>query len=188
MERAAALHAAFLEDTLATCGRAGFDVTLWSAGAPDDPDLLAHARGLPTRAQGEGDLGARMSRTLAHEIARSGAGLVVGSDAPTLPASYLELARDALRGRDAVVGPAADGGYWLVGASRRVPPIFEQIRWSTRHVLDDTRAAARAAGIDLALLPPWYDVDDAADLALLHAHLSVAPRAAPATARCLGLF
>ena len=188
MERAAALYAAFLEDTLATCERSGFDVTVWSAGASDDPDLVPHARGWPTRPQGAGDLGARMARTLATQIAQSGHGLIVGSDAPTLPARYLELAREALDSHDAVVGPAADRGYWLVGAARTVPPMFEGIRWSTPHVLDDTLAAAKGGHVRLALLPPWYDIDDETGLALLRAHLSVAPRAAPATARCLGLF
>lgn len=188
MDRAAALYAAFIEDTLATCARAGLEVSVWSAGAADDPDLIAHAAGRPLRAQGPGDLGARMARTLAALIESSGRGLVVGTDAPTLPPRYLELAREALHTHDAVLGPAADRGYWLVGARAQVPPIFEQIRWSTAHVLTDTLAAATAARTTLALLPPWYDVDTEADLALLRAHVSVAPKAAPATTRCLGLF
>ena len=73
-------------------------------------------------------------------------------------------------------------GYYLVGAAGQVPPIFDDIRFSTRHAFEDTRAAAGQQGVRTELLPPWYDVDTPRDLALLAVHLKVDPGAAPATA------
>lgn len=184
---AAELYAAFLRDTVARCtGADGLDPELWIAGDPDGSTLADLAGPLPRRRQRGGDLGARMAHALGRMIERAGRGVVVGSDAPTLPAVYLGLAREALdRGAEAVVGPSADGGYYLVGARDRVPPLFEGIRWSSPHTLHDTLGRARAAGARLAMLPPWYDVDTPADLRLLRAHLAVSPRAAPHTVQHL---
>jgi len=188
-EGAAHLYSAFLRDTLRTCRRVtSVDLTVWAADDPDDPllvDLIGPAT--PCRRQAEGDLGRRMGAALAAGIARSGACIVVGSDVPTLPASQIASAADALARADVVLGPAADGGYYLVGARAEVPRIFDGVRWSTRHTLADTRAAARREGLRVVETSPWYDVDTPRDLSLLRAHLALVPAAAPATARALGV-
>lgn len=186
--RAAALYRAFLADVLATCSRGPFDVTLWVAGDPEHPALLEvpGARSTLRVAQPAGDLGARMASALGEAIARSGAGLVVGSDAPDLPASLLNDAHGSLAGSDLVLGPAADGGYYLIGARGRVPPVFAGVEWSTSRVLDQTCALAAAAGLRVHRLRPWHDVDIASDLGPLRARLALDPSAAPATARALG--
>ena len=62
-----------------------------------------------------------------------------------------------------VLGPALDGGYYLIGCGRRLPPVFEGVRWSTNHVLADTVARLADPSWRLALLPPWYDVDTPED-------------------------
>ena len=94
---------------------------------------------------------------------------LVNADSPTLPTSLLLEAIDALRapGDRVVLGPAIDGGYYLIGLKQAHAHLFEDIAWSTEHVFRQT--VERAAGIGLAVvtLPPWYDVDDAATLGWL---------------------
>ena len=102
--------------------------------------------------------------------------LFVGSDSPTLPIQYVELALDLLESRDVVIGPSVDGGYYLIGFSRHgaslsIPAIFEGITWSTDVVFRQTLEKIQAANARLGLLPPWYDVDTPAELQLLREHL-----------------
>ncbi|HEU0079716.1 MAG TPA: TIGR04282 family arsenosugar biosynthesis glycosyltransferase [Longimicrobiaceae bacterium] len=115
--------------------------------------------------QAEGDLGERMRSAFEAAFA---AGfrrvVVVGSDLPELTAALLRRALDLLDGHDAVLGPARDGGYWLLGLRRPVPEAFAGIAWSTAGVLDRTVARLRAEGIEPALLEPLGDVAEAADL------------------------
>lgn len=192
-ERAAALYAAFLRDVLGTCLSApGFETTLWVAGDPAHATLaaLAAAPRVPFRAQPALELGARMARALEDGVASHGACVVVGTDVPTLPGRLLHDAHRALEDAsvDVVLGPSADGGFYLVGVRREVPPLFEGARYGTRHALTDTVAFARRAHARVRLLSPWYDVDTPRDLGLLRAHLATSPRAAPNTARALGLY
>jgi hypothetical protein len=117
---------------------------------------------LPRIGQGGGDLGARMAHVLAQ--AMPGPVLVVGSDIPGITAGRIGAAFRALRGADAVIGPAADGGYWLVGLRRGPPPfgLFHDVRWSGPHARADTIANMRALGLHMALADTLSDVDDAA--------------------------
>ena len=103
-----------------------------------------------------------MSRFLAH--------LQVGSDSPTLPAKYVTQAFEALETEPAVLGETDDGGYYLVGLSAPAPELFTDIHWSTSRVYAETMASAEAAGITVARLPAWYDVDTAADVARWMGH------------------
>ena len=103
--------------------------------------------------------------------------LLVGSDSPTLPMSYILKASTRLDSRDVVIGPSTDGGYYLIGFSATniamtVPFIFEEIAWSTAEVFQQTVARIQSRKVSFGLLPPWYDIDTAEDLAFLHAHLS----------------
>ena len=90
--------------------------------------------------QGGGDLGVRMRRALA--ACPPGPVVLVGGDIPALAAGHVAAAFRQLGGYDLVFGPAEDGGFWLVGARspRHLPPIFERVRWSSPHALDDTLA------------------------------------------------
>lgn len=105
--------------------------------------------------------------------------LVVNADSPTLPARLVEQAVAALRapGDRAVFGPASDGGYYLVGLKRAHARLFEDIAWSTPTVLARSRDRAAEIGLPVALLPMWYDVDDAETLAMLEAELAGTPPA-----------
>jgi rSAM/selenodomain-associated transferase 1 len=140
--------------------------------------------------QGEGDLGARMNRALLRAFAAGrAAAAIIGADAPTLPRAFVEEAFEALSGdADAVIVPADDGGYVLVGAKRPVPALFEGVPWGTPRVVATTRRIAREAGLKLAETASWPDVDVAADLPRLAADLAADPQRAPATlAFMLGL-
>ncbi len=121
---------------------------------------------VPRFAQGPGDLGQRMAR--AFRDAPPGPAVIVGADAPGLRARHLRGAFRALAGADAVFGPAEDGGYWLVGLNRRraSPDLFNKVRWSTKHALEDTLKTLPAS-FDVARLETLRDVDEAADLAAL---------------------
>lgn len=135
------------------------------------PDRFAHASRfwpgrIPRIPQGPGDLGGRMGRV----IASLGAGpvVIVGSDIPGITARHIECAFTVLDRHEAVFGPAADGGYWLIGLARRrikpaalAPRLFKGVRWSSPHALADTRANL-PKGAEGPALATLEDVDDAA--------------------------
>jgi uncharacterized protein len=115
--------------------------------------------------QADGDLGERMR--LAFEAAFA-AGFrrvaIIGSDLPDLSSEILRSAFALLDTHAAVLGPARDGGYYLLGMREMIPGIFDGVPWSTPAVLDATRARLRAAGASVAMLETLADVDEAADL------------------------
>ena len=103
--------------------------------------------------------------------------LIVGSDSPTLPILYVSEAVKLLEARDIVIGPSVDGGYYLIGFAVEtlaiaVPLVFSEIAWSTAEAFQQTVARIRLAKATFGLLPPWYDIDTAEDLAFLHAHIT----------------
>jgi uncharacterized protein len=119
-----------------------------------------------------------LHRAIQEVLARGHAGAVVlNSDSPTLPTSLLIETAYVLAqpGDCAVLGPANDGGYYLLGLKRAHARLFEGIAWSSSRVAGETMARARDVGLNLYELPPWYDVDDIDALRTLHAHLSGGP-------------
>ncbi len=128
--------------------------------------------------QGEGDLGQRLDAFFAQQFERGARAVaVVGTDSPTLPMAYVEQAFTALESADVVLGPSTDGGYYLIGCRARHPPLFENVAWSSSRVLADTINALSDPQWILSLLPPWYDVDEAADWDMLCGHLVALRRA-----------
>jgi rSAM/selenodomain-associated transferase 1 len=128
--------------------------------------------------QGEGDLGQRLAAFVdRHLEAGARAVVVVGTDSPTLPVEYIEHAFTELENADVVLGPATDGGYYLIGCGPQHPPLFENISWSSARVLADTIAALTDPRWRLSLLPPWYDVDTPDDWTMLCGHLAALRRA-----------
>jgi rSAM/selenodomain-associated transferase 1 len=135
-------------------------------------------------AQREGNFGARLLGA-AEDILACGFGSVclIDGDSPTVPrAAYEQAVRELARpelgrpelGRPrerVVIGPAADGGYYLIGMKRAHAALFEGIAWSTDAVYAQTCERARAAGLQVVELPLWYDVDDRASLEMLQAEL-----------------
>lgn len=142
-------------------GRAGrqrylFVTPRTAPGAPIWP------RGWIPRAQIDGDLGTRMHHALS--TAGSGPTVLVGSDIPDIQTRHIDAAFRALGHADIVLGPAADGGYWLIGMRRRrAPPRFGPIRWSTPDTLADT-IAGFPKGTKVAYLEVLRDVDEIDDL------------------------
>jgi rSAM/selenodomain-associated transferase 1 len=138
----------------------------WSTALAVMPDGATHGRvwprGVPLMAQGGGNLGRRMQRLL--DRAPAGPAVIVGTDVPDIARGHIAAAFGLLGRHDAVLGPAADGGYWLIGMRRRprVLRAFAGVRWSSPHALGDTLANLR--GHSVALLPTLRDVDTAADL------------------------
>jgi hypothetical protein len=111
--------------------------------------------------------------------------VAISSDGPTLPVARLEQARARLEDHDVVVGPADDGGYYLIGLRQPQPGLFHGVSWSTDRVAAQTRERAAALGLTVAELPPWYDVDTPADLARLQAELTSLPAAVAQGTRTL---
>jgi hypothetical protein len=130
------------------------------------------------RPQIDGDLGRRMSDFVLAQM-RTGREriIILGADCPTLPRFFVEQAFAELANADVILGPAMDGGYYLLGCARRLPPVFEGITWSSRTVLAETIARLGDPTWKVALLPPWYDVDTLDDWHLLRGHVSALRRA-----------
>ncbi len=182
---AAALYESFLADTLDLVRRIpGVDhlVAYLPAEAQAYFRALAPDFGLVSQ-EGVG-LGERLDNALAGCLRRGYArAVIMNSDGPTLPPAYLVQAFAALRdGAEVVLGPSDDGGYYLIGVRQPVPRLLREVRMSTPTVLADTLALAAQEGLRVALLPRWYDIDEAADLARLARELAEsAPDVAPHT-------
>jgi rSAM/selenodomain-associated transferase 1 len=132
-------------------------VTRIIAATPDHHAKF-HAPGWTRLPQGRGDLGARMQRAIARFPRRPV--VLIGSDIPGITQADLRAALHVLRGHHAVFGPAADGGYWLIGQSARRPATpFANTRWSSAHALADTSRNFPRRRIKL--LRPLADIDDA---------------------------
>ena len=183
-EQAAAMNVCFLRDTtenlasVAAGGRAAGmisytplgDESLFNGLVPDAFSLILQ--------RGDG-FGERLLAAVEDVLACGfGSVCLIDSDSPTVPVEAFaqaveELAKDGDR---IVLGPTADGGYYLIGMKRAHAVVFERITWSTGTVYAETCARARAAGIAVVELPLWYDVDDGASFNLLKAELLAGAR------------
>jgi len=137
------------------------------AVSPDGEGLTSRVwpEGVSRTPQGRGNLGDRMARQMR---AISGDVVVIGADIPGITPARIMQAFHALGTRDAVIGPAPDGGYWLVGTSGRKaqsPTLMKNVRWSTRYAMEDTIASMD--GLSIAQIDTLRDADTAADLAAL---------------------
>lgn len=146
--------------------------------------------GFALQPQEPGDLGARMRSFLAGEFAEGAERVVlIGSDTPLLEPSAVVSAFLCLEGRDVVIGPSTDGGYYLIGCRGEAPPIFDGVAWGTTGVLAQTVDRLDETGLTLAVLPPCSDVDTPDDWRALAGHLRALRRAgvAPGLPRVEGL-
>jgi hypothetical protein len=168
-EQAARFYAALLADvldaTLAACRALDLEPVL-AVHPPEAAARVPAPPGFRREPQHGADLAARMEHALAREFAARRPVLLRGSDSPTLDAATLAAALEALGASDLVLCPDRDGGYNLVGLARPAPGLFAH-PMSTASVLADTLAHARRLGLSHRLLPAGFDVDTAADLALL---------------------
>lgn len=187
-EECEAISVCFIRDVAAKVQALakGGDVAACAVYTPAGSEAALRALlpdGFPLLAQGEGDLGVRMAKAVADLLAAGHAGVIlIGSDSPTMPVAILRAAIDAVRGGDNVVlSPALDGGYTLIGLSQPHPRLFADIPWSTGEVHRLTQLRAREIGLPVVNVPGWYDVDDAASLAMLDNEMRgiALPSAAP---------
>jgi uncharacterized protein len=175
-DQAAALNTAFLRDVAANVLLAGRHASIagYVAFAPPGSEeffrnALPPAIGLIEA--GLPNLGACLVHTIEELFARGHAcAVVLNSDTPTLPTALLVEAAEVLErtGERVVLGPASDGGYYLLGLRSPHRRLFEEIAWSTESVAATTLERARELGLDVHTLPVWHDVDDIEDLRRLH--------------------
>ncbi len=110
--------------------------------------------------QGSGDLGERMKRAFQET---AGPAILIGTDTPTIEPTDLDEARSALEIHPLVIGPARDGGYWLIGMRECYPDLFTGIHWSTDRVFSETMNRAKQAGLPVQTLQTLADIDTKAD-------------------------
>jgi uncharacterized protein len=185
---AAELHAAFLEDLLARLRQGDFELRLaWAL----DPGEEVPAGPVPGVRQQGSDLGERLYRALSEAAGEAAAVSALGSDHPTLPLELVHRAFEKVEaGADVVLGPAEDGGYYLIAlragaVSRR---LFEEIDWSTPRVLPATLDRCRELGLAVELLPTATDVDTPEDLRRLAASMSAGDLGCPRTRELLAAW
>ncbi|NVO32833.1 TIGR04282 family arsenosugar biosynthesis glycosyltransferase [Hymenobacter sp. P5342] len=163
-EAALAAYRALLAHTRAVVAPLAVHKTAWLAG----DNALATATewaGFEQRPQPAGDLGQKMQAAFAYDFTRPvEAAVIIGTDCPGLTTGHLTAAFAALRTHDVVLGPAADGGYYLLGMKRLHPLFFAGKAWSTASVLADTLADAARLGLQVHLLPELQDLDTVEDL------------------------
>lgn len=170
-QKAADLHRIFLHhlcSELATvANRRQLVVTPWA-----DQPLIANQLGHWGLAdqwsivdQGDGDLGQRMRRWFDRALVGDAAAILVGADCPLVDADAITAAGESLADADIVLGPAVDGGYYLVGmnkdiaAKRKIDPLFDDVPWSTDRVFEITLDRCQRAGLRVATLPQLEDID-----------------------------
>jgi uncharacterized protein len=177
---AAELAGCFLRDVAAAIeaiptalGRRGYGVYAPVGAEQVLRDLLPAAFGLLLQA---GDDFGEVLFGAARDLLAAGHDcvLLVNGDSPTLPSRFLVQAIEALRrpGDRMVLGPASDGGYYLIGLKRPHKPVFSQIAWGTETVAGRTRERAAEIGLETTLLPEWYDIDDLETLGWLQDELA----------------
>lgn len=157
-EGAVAVYRKLLMHTVEQARASGLRVELRISGASPQRFREWLGDGFAIVDQGEGDLGARMARVEAPA-------LLIGSDAPEVTPELLQQAARALEDAPVVIGPADDGGYWLIGFREPAPFLFEQMEWSVDSVLPETLRRLAERGIEPAMLPVLTDIDTGEDLA-----------------------
>ena len=188
-EDAAALYRVMAEGVLRATSApdAAHDRVVLYAPAEADGEIgrwLPHERRAP---QADGDLGHRMAHAFARAFAEGATrAVLIGTDAPGLGRVHVERAFEALREVDLALGPAHDGGYYLIGLTAPRPDLFAGIAWSTATVRADTLQRARALGLRHRLLPELRDVDTLADVRAEWQRLAPLLEGREALARRLG--
>ena len=190
----AELYQAMLGDTFSAAADAPADerVLYWASDEGGAPDLQAPA-GFVVRQQRGADLGARLAAAFTELLAApEDRAVIIGADCPDLDPAAIRDSISALESHDLVLGPARDGGYYLIGLRVRAPSLFEGVAWGTARVRGVTLARAADAGLRVAELPELADLDTPEDLVSLIARRSLSGagpgRRVDAALRAMGLL
>ncbi|MDT8286649.1 MAG: TIGR04282 family arsenosugar biosynthesis glycosyltransferase [Elusimicrobiales bacterium] len=189
-EAAATLYACFLRDLAATASRCGARRYVFHTPPRADGKALKKLLGVSADyiCQRGSDLGARMDSAF-KRVFREGAAaaVIIGSDSPDLGVPELKKAFSRLADRGAVIGPAFDGGYYLLGFRRGdyMPEVFTGITWSGPEVYEDTLRKLKSAAITTAILRRRHDVDTLADLQTFRRRNKARRGRAPLTMKAL---
>jgi uncharacterized protein len=179
IEAATDLYRCFVSDTLASVRQTGYPPVV-SVYPPDACVAIAEWLGddMVYQPQEGGDLGERMSAAFREAFHSCSRAVLVGADCPDLPVDILREAFDHLKTHGAVVGPAKDGGYYLIGFSSSGIPgeLFKGIEWGTSGVFEATMAVLRKYRIDVHILPLWNDIDEYHDLKAFYERQKDLPR------------
>lgn len=182
------LYESFVLDLQETLRRGGYPCRVFFTPADGRGEITSRFGRCDAIPQIGADLGERMGNAFRRCFADGfTAVVVIGSDIPDLPLEILAEAFAALDSRGAVIGPAVDGGYYLIGFTKQMfaPGVFEGISWSTDAVFPETMARLERAGVGVHRLPCWHDIDTPDDLRELVRRNRDTPFARSRTMRCL---
>ncbi len=170
---AARLYHEFVSQTLVRFGPLAdqCSVWIWPPGRELNFSELAGAD-WTIRQQISGNLGQRMGHFFRNALGQADRAILIGTDSPSLPSHFVQRAWSILDDAEVVLGPATDGGYYLVGMNTDATDMFEEIPWSTPSVWPSTIRRLEAAGRSWQALDPWYDVDTLNDLIRLRDELA----------------
>jgi uncharacterized protein len=160
-DRALQVYVALFEHTLREVMNTGIDSFIWwSESTP-----AATPQGVGSALQKGSDLGERMLNAITGSIGEKPSPVcLIGTDCPGISAALLHHAVEMLARNDVVIGPATDGGYYLIGMNQPHPYLFEQMPWSTPEVFGETLRRCRELGLSVGTLPVMSDIDDENDL------------------------
>lgn len=185
-ERAAGVAQAFLIDTVIDLQRRGYrPIVAWENDGRAPRVALP---GVECWSQGPGDAGQRLHNVLARATADGSIGLAIGAHTPGMPDALIEGAVRSLQDAraDAVVGPAHDGGFYLLGVRHLPPGLFDEVSWASGESCESIVCALQRRNLRTTMLEPWFDVDEPNDLYRLVDLLQRGVVRAPHTAEALG--
>ena len=156
-DKALAIYKRLLEHTL-QWSEALTPVVYWTGIGQEPPHSLV------SKEQVSGDLGMRMSNAASEELNTADGVVIIGTDCPELDSALVQQAFVYLHSHEVVIGPASDGGYYLIGMRAHFPMLFEDMPWSTSTVFEETLLRCRQSDLAVAVLPVLSDVDEWKDI------------------------
>lgn len=166
-QQALQVYRLLLEHTLRQIRASGLPFTLFAAGQSEELGELAQHYGGHVALQRGSDLGERMAAALSALHNQAGSVILIGTDCPVLTATHLLSAQRELMQSDVVLGPAEDGGYWLIGSARDSlwsdSSVFDGVRFGSSEALAMTVRGLQRAGVSASMLPMLWDLDTEAD-------------------------
>ncbi len=189
-QEAAELYEAFLLDALDAYSALDADMRLYVAGGAAQLGALQVPQKVAIFQQSGDGLGERMARAFAETFAGGYERVtIIGTDHPTLPPAFIDYAFRSLSSPKSItIGPADDGGYYLLAMNDFMPQVFRGMSYSHPGVFEETLMRIADLGADLVVLPPWYDVDRPAQLRRLRAELAENETLAPRTKHHIDLL